>query len=149
MGSLNLPATGPIYLDAQCVIYSVEKHPVFFPLLRPLWRAVQSGTHEVVTSELTILESLTGPLKRGDRPTALNFERFFLHAGIRLLPITAVVLRAAAHLRASIAKLKTPDSIHVATAQLVGASLLVTNDLDFRSIAAPPTILLRDLLTSP
>jgi predicted nucleic acid-binding protein len=149
VGSLVLPSAGSIYLDAQCVIYSVEKHPDFFPLLRPLWKSVQAGTHEVVTSELTILESLTGPLKRGDRPMVLNFEKFFLHAGIRLLPISAVVLRAAAQLRASIAKLKTPDSIHVATAQLDGVSQLVTNDLDFRSISNPASVLLRDLLNNP
>jgi len=29
VGSLILPASGLVYLDANAVIYSVEKHPVF------------------------------------------------------------------------------------------------------------------------
>jgi hypothetical protein len=36
MGSLTLPATGPVYLDTQIFIYAVEKHPVYSPLLSPL-----------------------------------------------------------------------------------------------------------------
>ena len=58
MGSLIVPAGGRLYADAQVVIYSVEKHPRYAPLVRPLWAAVQAGTIEAVTSELTILEVL-------------------------------------------------------------------------------------------
>ncbi len=39
MGTLVLPRSGQVYLDANPIIYSVEKHPVFGPLLRPLWQA--------------------------------------------------------------------------------------------------------------
>ena len=37
VGSLTLPSAGLVYLDANPVIYSVEKHPVYGPLLQPLW----------------------------------------------------------------------------------------------------------------
>jgi hypothetical protein len=40
MGSLTLPPSGPVYADAQTFIYSVEKHPTYGPLLRPLWESV-------------------------------------------------------------------------------------------------------------
>lgn len=33
MGALTLPATGLVYLDANPIIYTVEKHPVYGPLL--------------------------------------------------------------------------------------------------------------------
>ncbi len=35
MGTLTLPASGLVYLDANPVIYTVEKHPVYGPLLQP------------------------------------------------------------------------------------------------------------------
>jgi len=50
-----------VYVDAQIVVYTVEKHPVFAPILRPFWRTVQSSQISVVTSDLTILEMLVHP----------------------------------------------------------------------------------------
>ena len=41
MGTLTLPASGLVYLDANSVIYTVESHPVYGPLLQPLWQAAR------------------------------------------------------------------------------------------------------------
>jgi len=149
MGSLTIPANGLVYVDAQAVIYSVEKHPIYSPLLRPLWAAVKPGTLEVATSELTILECLVGPLKLGNVSVVVAFEQFFQLPGIRLLPITAAILRDAARLRADIGKLKTPDAIHAATAIQNRCVQLVTNDAAFRAIGSVPVIMLNDLIAKP
>ena len=66
MGSLSLPPSGIVYVDTAPVIYSVEKHADYWELLRPLWEASKTGRIEVVSSELTLLETLVGPLKQGD-----------------------------------------------------------------------------------
>ena len=66
MGSLILPSSGPVYADALIFIYSVEKHPIYALTLRPLWEAVARGDLEVLSSELTLMETLIGPLKQGD-----------------------------------------------------------------------------------
>ena len=116
MGSLNLPTSGLVYIDANTAIYSVERHPVYGPLLLPLWQAAASGSLEVVSSELILLETLIGPLKSGDTVLALDYERLFQQPQTRLIPISQPVLRDAAQLRASIASLRTPDGIHAATA---------------------------------
>ena len=63
MGTLKLPGSGLVYLDANSVIYTVEKHPDFSPLLQPLWRAAQAKTLEVVSSDLVLMEVLVGPSK--------------------------------------------------------------------------------------
>ena len=34
MGSISLPASGLVYVDSNIVIYSVEKHPRYFPALQ-------------------------------------------------------------------------------------------------------------------
>lgn len=149
MGTLALPPAGPVAVDAQIVIYSVEKHPVYSPILRPLWQAVQAGSLEVVCSELTVLEALVGPLKRGDGPMVVNFDNFFVLPGIRLLPVSMAVLRAAAHLRAAVAKLRTPDAIHAVTGQAASCSMFLTNDFAFRSVPGLPVTILQDVLAAP
>ena len=58
MGPLTLRPSDLVYLDANPIIYAVEKHPLDGPLLRPLWLAAQAGVIEVVSSELVLMESL-------------------------------------------------------------------------------------------
>src|SRR4029077_19680352 len=101
MGALTLPASGLAYLDANSVIYTVEKHPVYGPLLQPLWQAAQAKTIEVVTSELALMETLVGPLKSGDAQLERDYDRALLGTDMRLLPITQAILREAAKLRAT------------------------------------------------
>ena len=146
MGSLILPSSGPVYVDAQIVIYSVEKHPTYAPTLRPLWEAVARRDFEVVSSELTLLETLIGPLKRGDVTLEADYENFYLSPGVRLLPITMPVLRAGARHRAALGSLRTPDALHAATAGSCGCTLLLTNDTIFRRIPGLPVVILDDVL---
>lgn len=146
MGSLTVPASGLVYLDTNPVIYSVEKHPAYWPILEPLWQAAKAGAVEIVSSDLTLMETLVGPLRSGDAALAQAYEQLFQQAGTHLIPITHAVLREAARLRAT-TKLKTPDAIQLATAQLVACVLLVTNDVGFRGAATIPVVILDDLLT--
>lgn len=148
MGALTLPVTGSVYADVQILIYSVEKHPDYAPLLRPLWQAVHSEGLEVVSSELALMEALTGPLKHNDTALASDYERLF-QIGVRLLPITQPILRQAAHLRADVPGLRTPDALHAATAMLANCALLLTNDNGFRRIPGLSCAILNDVLNSP
>jgi hypothetical protein len=43
MGTLTLPDAGPIYLDANGFIYSVERIEPYRSLLEPMWRQAQAG----------------------------------------------------------------------------------------------------------
>jgi predicted nucleic acid-binding protein len=146
VGALTLPTSGLVYLDANPIIYTVEKHPVYGPLLQPLWRAAQAKTIEVVSSELALLETLVGPLKSGNTTLERDYEKALLETDMNLLPITQAILREAARLRA-MTKLKTLDALHAATAQQAGCVLFVTNDAGFRGLASLPLVILDDLLT--
>jgi predicted nucleic acid-binding protein len=145
MGPLTLPPSGTVYADAQVFIYTVERHPAYEPVLRPLWESVARGDHEVVSSELTLLETLVGPLKRVDVTLEADYERFFVCKGVRPTPNTPSILRAAARLRAATVSLRTPDAIHAATARSCGCTLVLTNDAGFRRIRDLPIVLLDDL----
>lgn len=146
MGSLNLPAAGPVYVDAQVLIYTVEPHIQYAPLLAPLWQALATRTAEVVSSELSLMETLVGPLQIGDPVLRNDYETFFRITGIRLEPITTSVLRRAADVRAT-TRLRTPDAIHAATALHLNCPLLLTNDKSFRRLTGLTVQLLDDLLT--
>ncbi len=144
MGALTVPAAGLVYFDANSVIYSVEKHPVYWPLLQPLWQAAKGQSIEIVSSELVLMEVLVGPLKAGDTALVNAYEQLFHQSQTRLLPITQSILREAARLRVT-TKLKTPDALHAATAQQTGCALFVTNDAGFRPVPRLPLVILDDL----
>jgi predicted nucleic acid-binding protein len=146
MGTLILPASGWVYVDANPIIYSVEKHPIYEPLLQPLWQAAKAKTIEVVSSDLLLMEVLVAPLKKADMSLQAAYEQALLGTEIRLLPITQTLLRQAARLRAT-TKLKPPDAIHAATAQSAGCLLFVTNDIGFRGVSSLPVVILDDLLS--
>jgi len=129
------------------VIYTVERYPAYWSILQPLWLAAQAGNVEIVTSELTILETLVGPLKSANTALGAAFEQALFATELRLLPITQSVLREAARLRAA-TNLRTPDSLHAATALLGGCVLFLTNDVGFRRAAGLPVAVLQDALTS-
>lgn len=149
MGSLRLPASGFVYVDANVAVYTVENHPVYGPLCAPLWQAVAAGTLTVLTSELTLLETLIAPLRSGDTALTQAYEALFQQPGTALVPITRDVLREAARLRALIPALRTPDALHAATALLAGCALFVTNDTGFRRVPGLPLTLLDNVLAAP
>ena len=63
MEPVALPTMGLVYVDTNVAIYTVEKHPRFGPLLRPLWTAVSGGEARVLASEFALLEALVGPIE--------------------------------------------------------------------------------------
>jgi predicted nucleic acid-binding protein len=110
MGTLTLPNTGPIYLDASGFIYSVERIEPYHTLLAPLWRRAQAGQFVIVSNELVVLETLVKPLREGDTVLEQLF-RALLHAReVHLIPATLALWEHAARLRANTG-LKTPRVI--------------------------------------
>lgn len=50
-------------LDTAPLIYFIEKHPTYLPLLLPFFEAVDHGDIQVVTSTLTLTEVLVHPYR--------------------------------------------------------------------------------------
>ena len=148
MGSVALPTTGLVYVDANVVIYTVEKHPRYSPVLRPLWSAVSAGQARVVVSELILLETLVGPFRANDSQLAADYESFLGLPGFELVPVSSTILCEAARLRAQWPRLRSPDAIHAATALNRGAASLLTNDFGFRNIPGLNVIVLDDVLAA-
>ena len=145
MGQLSFAPSDIVYLDTAPIIYSVEKHADYLPLMKPLWLASQNGDVEVITSELTLLETLVAPIKQNDSLLYDAYENLLTKTEVRALPITAEVLHSAAELRAQY-YLKTPDAIYAATALLNGCDLFVSNDPIFNRISGLRVEILKDLI---
>lgn len=111
---------------------------------------IRCGQHlnlgiQVVSSELTLLETLTGAFKRNDPQLIADYEKVLTASEMKLIPITAGLLRQAARLRTTI-NLKTPDAIHAATALALGCVQLITNDTDLKRVTALDVAVLSEIV---
>jgi predicted nucleic acid-binding protein len=145
MGQLNIPAASIVYVDTAIVIYSIEKFPDYFPLLEPMWKQLQTSQIQVITSELTLLETLVMPLRNANTELISRYEAMLLSSEISLIPINQAILKAAARIR-STTNLKTPDAIHAATALNLGCTIFLTNDAGLRNVPALSVVVLKDVL---
>jgi predicted nucleic acid-binding protein len=128
VGLLSELGDGPVALDTAIFLYFVEEHPVYLPLVEPVFEGIDHGDVQGVTSTLTVLETIVVPLRSGDEALARRYESLLTHSrGLKLVHLDLGLLRAAAHLRA-VTRLKTPDAIQLAAALSEGCSTFLTND---------------------
>lgn len=128
MGLIDDLGAGPVGLDTQAFIYYIEENPRYLPLVEPVFRAMDSGQIEGVTSAITLVEVLVVPYRSGDAPLGERYESILTRGrGLRMFDLTRPLLRAAAQLRAGTG-IKTPDALQVAAALSARCTALVTND---------------------
>jgi uncharacterized protein len=120
-----------IDLDSCIVIYLVEKHPIYYtPLEARFYQHLQEG---FAISPLVVLECLVHPLKHKDVVLQKRFEQFF--PLVTRLPMDEAVFIEAAAKRATFS-LKTPDALHLATAEHYRCSQFWTNDDRLKNVSA-------------
>lgn len=134
MGLMADLGRGPLGVDTAIFIYFIEEHPKFLPLIEPLFRAVDEGRLEMITSSLTLLEVLVVPYRTGDHLLATRYESILVRSrGVHIADISRDHLRAAAQLRATTG-VKTPDSLQLVAALAGGCTAFLTNDRALPSI---------------
>lgn len=121
-------------LDTTPLIYFIEKHPDYVNIIRSFFKVVEDGECEVVTSTITLLETLVRPLKLGDKYLVEKYRTILLKTkGLKTVPVSTEIAGAAAGLRAKY-NIHIADSIEMATAINGGASFFLTNDLALPSL---------------
>ena len=132
-------------LDTAPIIYFIEGNPLYVEMMRTFFLAVQKDEFSVVTSTVTLLETLVVPLRHGNVNLAQQYRDILFktkgHITISLFPSIA---EEAARLRAS-HNISTPDSIQMATAIIGGASFFLTNDTHLPSLPNLKTLVLDEL----
>jgi predicted nucleic acid-binding protein len=117
-----------LYLDACALIYAVEGiHQFRVAVWEWIQRAIADANGSIASSLLSRLECRVKPLRDGDHVLLAAFDAFLGQRQLQLLPITPAIIETATDLRVRY-NLKTPDSIHVATAMVHSADVFVTAD---------------------
>lgn len=146
MGPLTFPKGTRIAIDAQIIIYSVERHVVYWPKLESMWDEAAAGNLKLISSELSVLECLIIPERRRDAVLLAEFSHTFSSPhDLTLAPIDRTTLRQAAQLRAKYQWLKSPDSIHISTAIQTAADVFLTNDVALLRISEVRTFIASQL----
>ena len=128
MGLINDLGQGPIALDTCVFIYFIEENPDYLALVEPIFQAIDSGELSVVTSALTLLETLVVPYRLGNIDLAEEYEAILTQSrGLHLVELSLSVLQTAAALRAT-TRLRTPDALQIASAINHNCTAFVTND---------------------
>jgi predicted nucleic acid-binding protein len=134
-------------LDTAPLIYYLEEHPTYLPLVDPFFDALARGDLHAVTSTVTLIEVLTQPLRHGEAAFAAQYRSFLLNnQGIGMRAVSVAIAEEAARLRATYT-LRTPDDVQRATALDAGAGAFLTNDARLAAIPELRVLVLDQLAT--
>jgi predicted nucleic acid-binding protein len=130
----QLTGAARVYLDTNCFIYFLEKHPILFPVILPVFEAAMNGDYQIVTSKLTLAELLIRPYQLGRSDIAITYREFLADIEIvTLTPISLNILDKAAAIRAA-HKTALPDAIHIATAVEAHCDVFMSNDRKMKGV---------------
>lgn len=131
--------------DTMPLIYYIEENPLYLEIVDLFFDAVEDGEFTVVTSIVTLLEVLVHPIRNGNTKLAQKYRDLLFHSeGLKTISLSQEIAEEAARLRA-ISKIRTPDSIQMATAIKSNASFFLTNDIHLPSLPNLQMLKLNDL----
>lgn len=132
-------------LDTAPVVYLVETHPRYGPLVEEVFGRLAGGQFRAVTSPITLAEVLVLPLQRRDVRLQRAYQDVLLrNRYLDLLPIDEVVSARAAQLRADY-RLRLSDALQLALALQAGCEAFLTNDLMLRRVTELRMLVLDEL----
>mgnify|MGYP000442231372 CR=1 FL=1 len=133
-----------VYFDTNIFIYIIEGSPKYQHIIDELIKSLVHKEFEIHTNYITLTEILPPLVKRGDQNIisgTLEFIRgkdlFKLSEADEEICVQAGVLRGETNM-------KTPDSIHVATAFQNKCDIFLTNDSGIRTPKSMQCLLLSD-----
>lgn len=145
--SEELAQVNSIFIDTAPIIYFIEAHPQFGPLVKEVITAFQSGRLIAFSSVITLTEVLPKPVEQGDEKLTRKFSEFLKHGkNLTMIEISEDIGEVAGRLRGRYPFLRTVDAIQVAAALEVGAEAFITNDLKLRQITEIRVLILKDYL---
>lgn len=127
-----------IALDSMVFIYHFEQVEAYFPKTHQILSQAQSGKTKIITSIISVLESLSAPKYLNLPHVVDEITLFFKEAPyISVLDVNPEIALEAAKLRRENKSLRTPDSIQIATALVHHAETFITNDDRLKNLSFP------------
>jgi predicted nucleic acid-binding protein len=132
-------------LDTPPVIYFVEAHPRYGPLMAEVFRRVGDGKLSVCTSVITVGEVLVQPLLHGDVGLVRSYDTLLRRNDwCDTVSLDYTAAERAADLRARY-NLRLPDALQIAAALGKSCDAFLTNDLQFKRVVELPILTLDEL----
>jgi hypothetical protein len=100
-----------VYLDANIVIYLVERHPVWGTKAQSRITHLWAAGEQTAISDAHRLERLVGPLILNDQTTLADYLAYFNDPDVISVPLSSQVWERAARIRA-VHNLKPLNSLH-------------------------------------
>jgi predicted nucleic acid-binding protein len=123
-----------IFLDTAPVIYYVERHPQYAPVVDEVFERLDQRTLSAVTSPITLAECLVIPYRLSQANIRQRFADCIVNGqGVTFVPLTADIASRAAELRAKY-NVTLADACQVATALKAGCDAFLTNDVDLKRV---------------
>jgi predicted nucleic acid-binding protein len=131
----EIPVGANVGLDSDTLIYYVEEHDRFLPVVEPLIEAIAKGQVIAHVSVVTLMEVLVRPLREQRNDLVERYMTILTSSDfLNLHVVDEAVSQRAAWIRAFY-RLQTPDSIIAATAVQANCSHIVSNNAeDFQRI---------------
>jgi predicted nucleic acid-binding protein len=119
-----------VALDTNVVIYYVEAHPRYLPIVDSVFDLIRTGRVMAHVSTISLLEVLVRPY-RERRDDLVNLYRGILigNEWLTIHQLTLEIAEEAATIRAQY-RVEVADAIVAATAHATGCDYLITNNVD-------------------
>ena len=136
-----------ICLDSCSIIYFIEDHKKYAPLLASVFKSIQEGKQQGYTSYISLIEVLIKPLQENRLDLAEKYRDALCSSSyFELYEVGNEISELAAKIRAD-HNIKVPDAIQLATAEYYGADLFITNDPKLKKYENVNVQILEDCLS--
>lgn len=136
-----------LFIDTAPIIYYIEAHSQFGPLVKILIETIQNEKLLAFTSVLTITEVLPKPIQLGKTDLATMFCDFLKRGKhLCLVDINTVIAENAGKLRGKYPALKAFDVIQISAAMYCNADVFITNDMNLKQVSDIDILVLKDYI---
>ncbi len=149
MGSVRisraLDEARTVFVDTSPFIYLVAQHPAYVDKIRAVFHETNLRDLQILTSVITLTETLAKPLKAQDKALEQAYTALFLTTpNLHTLSLNPPIAVEAACLRAQF-NLRLGDALQMAVALTAQCDVFLTNDIGFRRIHTIRVVLVDDL----
>ncbi|MDX2228813.1 MAG: type II toxin-antitoxin system VapC family toxin [Leptolyngbyaceae cyanobacterium bins.349] len=134
-----------VFIDTAPIVYYVERHPQYFPLVEAIFQRLTAGSFQAITSPITLAECLVLPIRNGLPKLQADFISV-ITSGINtsFIPVDALASQKAAELRVKYG-FKLPDALQLGTAIAAGSDAFLTNDEQLKQVTELQVLVLKEL----
>ncbi|HEO65042.1 MAG TPA: PIN domain-containing protein [Spirochaetes bacterium] len=136
-----------IFIDTTPIIYYIEDHQDFAPLMTQIVNDFQSDAFIAYSSVITLTEVLPKPIQKNQDGLAVKFSEFLRKGkNFNLIEISENIAEKAGRLRGKYLNLKALDAIQLASAISLEVDAFLSNDKKLKQVNEIKVLLLKDYL---